>query len=243
LEDNIRAIKRLMERGLEILFLTNNSTRSRSSYADILAGLGIGVGPREVITSGYLAAEWLLQREGRVGVYVIGEEGLVEEMLLAGHRVLTISDSHRARAVVVGLDRGLNYLKLRAAARALLKGSLFIATNTDHMLPVEDGLDPGAGSIVAALEAATGRKVDFIAGKPNPWVVDHVARMYGISREEILVVGDRVDTDMKLAIDAGVRGLLVLTGYTKEEDLRGLEGAGAGNIYIAKTLMDLAANC
>jgi len=228
-----------------VLFLTNNSTRSRFSYAEALAGLGIAVMPERVITSGHLAAEWLRQREGSVGVYVVGEEGLVEELILSGHRVLTISDSQKARAVVVGLDRALSYAKLRAAVRALLRGSLFIATNTDHLLPVEDGLDPGAGSIVAALEAAAGRKADFIAGKPNPWVVDYIVERYGIPREEILIVGDRIDTDMKLAINSGVRGLLVLTGYTREEDLEGLEGDGErrSTIYVTRTLADLAAKC
>ncbi|MDT7890256.1 MAG: HAD-IIA family hydrolase [Desulfurococcales archaeon] len=246
LEDNLRALKRLMERGVEILFLTNNSTRSRESYAEAIRRLGVEASRETVITSGFLASEWLRLREGRVEVYAIGEEGLIEELILAGHRILTLGDHQRARALVVGLDRNLNYAKLRAAVRTLLGGALFIATNTDHLIPVEDGLDPGAGAIIAALEKASGRKVDYVAGKPNPWIVEYIINRYRVPREELVVVGDRLDTDMRLAIDSGVRGILVLTGFTGEEEIKNMEAMGnryEGEIYIAKTLMDLVEGC
>ncbi len=246
IEENLKALKKLMGKGIMALFLTNNSTRSRASYRETLKRLGIEVSPEMILTSGFLASEWLRQREGSTEVYMIGEEGLMEELILAGHRVLTISDVERAKAVVVGLDRNLNYIKLRAAVRALLRGALFIATNTDHLIPVEDGLDPGAGSIVAALERAGGRSVDYIAGKPNPWIVEYVINKYRISRKGLAVVGDRFDTDMKLAADSGVKGILVLTGFTSEKDIEGGEDLAkyrGREIYVARTLMDLAEYC
>ncbi|MEM1611083.1 MAG: HAD-IIA family hydrolase [Sulfolobales archaeon] len=246
IEENLRALKKLMGKGIMVLFLTNNSTRSRASYAEALRRLGMEVPPEMILTSGFLASEWLRQREGSTEVYMIGEEGLIEELILAGHRVLTISDAERARAVVVGLDRNFNYIKLRAAVRALLRGALFIATNTDHLIPVEDGLDPGAGSIVAALERASGRSVDYIAGKPNPWIIEYITNIYRISRKGIVIIGDRFDTDMKLAVDSGVKGILVLTGYTSEKEIKNrgdlIEYRG-GEIYVARTLMDLAIYC
>ncbi len=246
IEENLKALKKLMGKGIMALFLTNNSTRSRALYRETLKRLGIEVSPEMILTSGFLASEWLRQREGSTEVYMIGEEGLMEELILAGHRVLTISDVERAKAVVVGLDRNLNYVKLRAAVRALLRGALFIATNTDHLIPVEDGLDPGAGSIVAALERASGRSVDYIAGKPNPWIVEYIINKYRISRKGLAVIGDRFDTDMKLAADSGVKGVLVLTGFTSEKDIESGEDLVkycGGEIYIARTLMDLAEYC
>ncbi|MEM4972039.1 MAG: HAD-IIA family hydrolase [Sulfolobales archaeon] len=246
IEENLKALKKLMGKGIIVLFLTNNSTRSRASYGEALKRLGIEVPPEMILTSGFLASEWLRQREGSTEVYMIGEEGLMEELILAGHRVLTINDAERARAVVVGLDRNFNYIKLRAAVRALLRGALFIATNTDHLIPVEDGLDPGAGSIVAALERASGRSVDYIAGKPNPWIIEYITNRYRISRKGIAVIGDRFDTDMKLAVDSGVKGILVLTGYTSEKEIgnRGdLIDYRGREIYLARTLMDLAEYC
>jgi phosphoglycolate/pyridoxal phosphate phosphatase family enzyme len=246
IEENLKALKKLMRKGAMVLFLTNNSTRSRASYGETLKRLGIEVSSEMILTSGFLASEWLRQREGSTEVYIVGEEGLIEELTLAGHKILTASDAERARAVVVGLDRNLNYIKLRASVRALLRGALFIATNTDHLIPVEDGLDPGAGSIIAALERASGRSVDYIAGKPNPWIIEYVVNKYRISRKGLAVIGDRFDTDMKLAANSGVKGILVLTGFTSEKDIEGGKYAveyHGREIYIARTLMDLAEYC
>lgn len=245
-EDNVKAVKDMISRGNRILFLTNNSTRSRALYSRILRDLGINVGVDSIITSGYLAAVWLREQRGSVDVYIVGEEGLIEEAILAGHRILTGEEAVRSSAVIVGLDRNLSYQKLRAAVRALLRGSLFIATNTDHVIPVEDGLDPGAGAIIAALESASGRKPDFIAGKPNPWVIDLIERSLNTSRDSIVVVGDRIDTDMRLTMLAGVRGVLVLTGLTKEEDIaraKELERLESAGIIITRSLKDLVNTC
>lgn len=246
LEENVVAIREMISRGREIFFLTNNSTRSRAQYARMLSSLGISVGVDRIITSGYLASTWLRENEGAVSVYIVGEEGLIEEAVLAGHRILTGEEAERARAVIVGLDRNLTYGKLKAASRALLRGSLFIATNTDHVVPVEDGLDPGAGALIAALEAATKRKPDFVAGKPNPWIIDLVERKLNISRKNVVVVGDRIDTDMKLASAAGVKGILVLTGLTRENEaskIRELEKQGVSEIIVTRTLKDLIDMC
>ncbi|MEM0471334.1 MAG: HAD-IIA family hydrolase [Sulfolobales archaeon] len=246
IEENVIALRSLISRGYRVLFLTNNSTRSRTQYVRMLRDLGIIVGIDSVITSGYLAASWLYEQKGASEVYIVGEEGLIEEAVLAHHRVLTGEEAVRSTAVLVGLDRNLTYQKLRAAARALLNGSLFIATNTDHVIPVEDGLDPGAGAIIAALEATTGRKPDFVAGKPNPWIIDLVEKRLGIPRQNLVIIGDRVDTDMKLAMDTGVRGILVLTGLTGEDVISkaiGLERLSVTGITIMRTLKDLVDRC
>lgn len=243
IEENVIAIRSLISKGRRVLFLTNNSTRSRALYVEKLGDLGIKVRVDSVITSGYLAAAWLYEQKGASDVYIVGEEGLVEEAILAGHRVLSVDEAIRSVAVVVGLDRNLTYQKLKAATRALMKGSLFIATNTDHVFPVEDGLDPGAGTIVAALGSATGREPDFIAGKPNPWIIDFVEKRLGISRKSMVIVGDRIDTDMRLAMAAGVKGVLVLTGLTGKDDVSKAGELRAAGIDIVGTLKDLVDRC
>lgn len=233
-EDNVEAIRILARRGHRVLFLTNNSTRSRRSYSEILSGFGIPADPGSVITSGLLASQWILSRRGATKILPLGEEGLVEELVISGHVVLNPSDYRSAQAVVVGLDRGLTYQRLRAAVRAVLGGALFVATNEDNLLPSEDGLDPGAGSLVAAIEAATGRKPDFVAGKPSPWAVEYVVERHGLRREDLVVVGDRIDTDMELARRALVRGVLVLTGMTRDPVAK-----GSGDFVVVRSLKDL----
>jgi ribonucleotide monophosphatase NagD (HAD superfamily) len=131
------------------------------------------------------------------------------------------------------LDRGLTYSKLRAAVRAILNGALFVASNRDHVIPVSDGLDPGAGSIVSAIEKAVSRPVDFDAGKPGRWIMDLAFRALGNpSREDVVVIGDRIDTDVEMARAYGVRSILVLTGLTRDSDLEGLGGRLADTIVV-----------
>ena len=218
IEGNLEGLRKAMDLGARVVFLTNNSTRSRRSYAARLSGLlQRPVGEDMVVNSGYSAAVWLRRQRGSVDALIVGEDGLAEEMILQGHRLLVPGDWELADAVVVGLDRGLNYARLAAAHRAILAGALFVATNRDRSFPVPGGTEPGAGSIVALLEASTGRSVDFDAGKPGEWILRlALERLRGATRP--LVVGDRVDTDMAMARAAGLPGLLVLTGVSDGSD-------------------------
>lgn len=214
IRENVEPLSSLLAGGAKIVFLTNNSTRTRERYAEILTRLlGAPVRPEDVVTSGYSAAEWLRRSRGCARVLVVGEHGLVSELSRACHRLLTPPDWRDAEAVVVGLDRGVCYRGLAAAHKAILNGALFVATNTDRSFPVEEGTEPGAGAIVALLRESTGREPDFDAGKPGSWILGLALKRLGGG--PALVVGDRVDTDMEMARRHGLPGLLVLTGVTR----------------------------
>ncbi len=233
LEDNVSALKEFEKRGYRIVYMSNNSSKSRREYARRIRNLGLNASRDNVYNSGYLTALYIVER-GIGDTFVIGENGLIEELIL--QNIPVIVDRDYADYVVVGLDRYLTYDKLSKALQYLLKGAYFIATNTDHVYPVGDHLEPGAGVIVSALSTALKREPDFIAGKPNTWIVDVVLRKYGVSRDEVLIIGDGLETDIALGSRAGVDTLLVLTGIT---DSRCLEKSSYKPTYVSKNLLEV----
>ncbi len=220
LKENVLAIRKLIELKKEVFFVTNNSTRSRSVYSILLKNLGIDVSENNIITSGYASVLWLSRRRPNSLTYILGEEGLAEEATKMGLRLATRSEalSGLVDAVIVGLDRNLTYSKLNAAYKAITDGALFIASNKDPTFPLERGSRaPGAGAIVAALEASLGREPDFVAGKPNPWMVKIALGERGSANA--VIIGDRLETDILMANRAGIDSILVLTGVTRREDV------------------------
>ncbi|MEM3944829.1 MAG: HAD hydrolase-like protein, partial [Thermofilaceae archaeon] len=132
---------------------------------------------------------------------MVGEEGLVEELEREG---IELTDPQHAECLVVGIDRHLTYQKLADALKCLNHGALFVATNEDPTLPVEDGVLPGAGAIVAALERASGRKPDVVIGKPSSTMFEMVLEEKRLDPSKTLVVGDRIDTDIAGAKRLGI---------------------------------------
>lgn len=208
------------DHGLQVRFLTNNSTLTRADYSRRLAGFGIETPPEHVMTSAYATALYL-QSRGPAGakVLVVGEGGLRDEVAAAGFEVAQAADCDGARYVVVGMDRGFCYDLLRAAMAAVLAGADFIASNRDATFPVEDGLLPGGGTIVAAIETAVGFPPTLI-GKPATLMVDLLLEDLGCRPDQALIVGDRLDTDIKVGRAVGVRTALVLTGISSAEEAR-----------------------
>ena len=199
--------------GLALAFATNNSSTTVEQYVKKLDGFGVGVNTRQVITSGLVTAEYLGGKfSDGITIYVIGEEGLLSALKGGGFKVGKMD----AEIVVVGLDRRVNYEKLKTAAFLIQHGALFIGTNPDTTLPTPDGLAPGAGSIIAAIEAATGISATII-GKPKPLMFQQALRRLGTSPNETLVVGDRLETDIAGGQAAGCKTALVLSGVTTKE--------------------------
>ncbi|MCS7107512.1 MAG: HAD-IIA family hydrolase [Acidilobaceae archaeon] len=231
--ENVRGLQRLQEAGARLVFVTNNSTLTSEAYAHRLSALGLRIRPEEVVTSGKAAAAWT-SRRGVREVMVIGEDGLREELVSVGHELV----EEGAEAVVVGLDRRACYERLSRAAGEIRGGALFVLTNRDPTLPSRSRFLAGAGAIAAFLEVSSGRSPDFVAGKPNPWIL---RTAFGDDAlEDLIVVGDRVETDVKLAFNAGARAALVLTGaarMTDEESRRRLERIG---VMVVKDLEELA---
>ncbi|MCS7066587.1 MAG: HAD-IIA family hydrolase, partial [Fimbriimonadales bacterium] len=191
----IETINLLMADGRELFFVTNNSGATREQYAERLQQMGLPVSPERILTSGWATAHYLRQQMPRARLFVVGEPGLKQELQAAGFRLIEDPEVQRPEAVVVGIDRDFTYQRLAQAQWAILRGAQFIATNTDPTYPAEDRLLPGAGSIVAAIRAATG-KSPVVMGKPNPRILLPLLDAHRINMDTTLVVGDRLETDI-----------------------------------------------
>ncbi len=220
-------------KGRKVAFVTNNSSLSRGGYAAKLGKMGITAHPGEILTSGYLTAEYLRGKSPGARVYVVGEGGLREELRRAGMRLVGERESAEADYVVVGIDRKFNYRKLEAALRALNRGAEFLATNADPTYPTERGLLPGAGAMVAALSFSSGRR-PRIMGKPSTRMYREALRLLGTRPGETAAVGDRLDLDVAPARRLGMVSILVLSGVTRREDLRGLEGGRRPDLVLER---------
>jgi 4-nitrophenyl phosphatase len=238
--ENVEVVKRWEREGIKIIYLTNNSTRKREYHLEKLKGLGLNPEMEDILTSSFVTAIWLKNR-GIKEVFVIGEEGLIHEISSYSIKIeddveSLIRGSKNVDAVVVGMDRNISYTKLWTAQRCIERGSLFCVSNTDRTYPVHDGVAPGGGAIVAAIEASTSKSPDVIIGKPHPPIFEEALRRVSCSREEILVVGDRIDSDIEGAKGMGLDSLLVLTGITDREKIP-LESCPN---YIVKTLKEFS---
>jgi len=214
----VETVAWLHDQGYRVYFMTNNSGLTRSQYADRLRGMGIPSHETEIMTSAY-ASGLHLRENGLLPAtaYVISDGGLEQELMEAGVDVLAEDDDRRADYVIVGMDRRLTYAKLERAQQEILRGSKFIASNADPTYPVEGGVMPGAGTVVSAIQTATGQE-PVVIGKPKTYMIDKVIEQAGVGRGEVLVVGDRLSTDIELAKRAGVTAALVLTGVSTRSE-------------------------
>jgi phosphoglycolate/pyridoxal phosphate phosphatase family enzyme len=216
----IPTLSHLTATGHRLFFLTNNSTRSRQDYADKLARMGYPASAEQVMTSAYATGQYL-RRQGAAGkrVFLIGEHGLAHEMEGAGLIVVPLESDQKAEYVVVGLDRFLTFDKLQRAFQEVRGGATFVATNKDPTYPMEEGREiPGGGSMVAALEYAVGR-APIAIGKPEPYTLEEIFRLAGGSPQEAVMIGDRLDTDIRVGRRLGLTTVLPLTGVTTRADV------------------------
>ncbi|MFC5604355.1 HAD-IIA family hydrolase [Sporosarcina koreensis] len=216
-------IKALKARGDKVVFLTNKSIASRKEYVEKLNHMGIAVELGEVINSNYITAHYLKTvMKAKDSVYVIGEEPLFEELANEDIKLADIPAS--ASHVVLGWDRQFTYDKLNDAFQAWRNGAEIIATNPDRTCPVKDGEIPDCGAMIGALEGATGEPVKMITGKPSSLMAKYVLdNVLGMEADQCFMVGDRLETDIKMANDAGIHSVLVLSGITTEEMVAGSE--------------------
>jgi HAD superfamily hydrolase (TIGR01450 family) len=204
------ALRRLIETGIDVWFVTNNSTRHpKQVVAKLNLLTGLDFDPDRVFTSPQAGVRLLEPGDGPC--LVVGEEGIRAALEEAGFEITT--DPTMARSVMVGLDRDTDYQRIADAAEAVRRGARFIASNDDPTYPTSDGLLPGAGSMVAAIAIAAGRSPE-VAGKPN-LPMRRLIRSRGVG--DAWVIGDRVDTDIAMAVEEeGWRSILVLSGVTKQ---------------------------
>jgi 4-nitrophenyl phosphatase len=205
----------LVEERVPFVLATNNSTLTPGQYVAKLAGLGMEVTEDRILTSGQASALHIARvAPAGTKVYAIGEDGLLSALRERGFE-LTERDVHY---VVVGLDRQLTWDKLRVAALAVRAGATFVGTNPDTTLPAEEGLVPGNGANLAALQAATG-VAPLIIGKPQATLLRLAMEKMGVSREGTAIIGDRLETDILGGKNAGITTVLVLSGIATREEL------------------------
>jgi 4-nitrophenyl phosphatase len=227
IEGAVEAIMQLKAAGKRCLYCTNNSSQTPKAFVDKLAGMGVEAVEDDIITSSTATALYLsAQYTGPFLAYVVGGEGIQVAIQKIGARIVydrDIEDTTHVDCVVAGIDRSFTYEKLNTAQRLIRSGALFVATNRDATYPVEHGVIPGAGSIVSAIETASGTTPVTI-GKPRPVMIQLIQQKYKLQPQEIAFIGDRLDTDVVCARRAGVTAILVLTGVTTLAQARRAKG-------------------
>ena len=207
-----RALTEVERRGYQVLFCTNNSSRTRAAAVQkIHKTTGFPARLEQVFTSAMAAAHLLAHQPSPS--LVVGGPGIVEALESIGAEVVT--DWRRARAVLVGFSPHLTYELLRDACQAVWNGASLIATNLDPCFPTHEGMWPAAGSIVAAVEYATGQKARA-AGKPQEPMIRVLRQNISGAGEKVVMVGDQPTTDLQMAANAGWYSVLALSGATKE---------------------------
>ena len=219
----------LEELGIGWDFLTNNNSKGRADYVESLRLMGIVVEAEQLVMSTDACVSTLCADFPEVRrVFVLGTPGMKKDLGDAGFEVVA---EEECDAVVVGYDTSLNYDRLCRAAYWIGKGKPYLATHPDLVCPTEmEIILPDCGAICALLESATGRKPDQVPGKPNPAILEAIMNRRGLAAEEMVMVGDRIYTDMRMARDAGVLGALTLTGEATREEA--IEPATAPDLTI-----------
>ena len=211
-----RFIKRLQAAGKTVLFVTNNSTRTPAFVANNLReNHAIDVTADNVYTTALATADYLDKVAGdRRRVYVVGESGLRTAL---EQRHFQLTDQH-PDYVVVGLDSQVTYAKSETAVLLMRAGATFIGTNADSNLPNERGMVPGAGSLIKLVEYATQQKPVMI-GKPEATIMKMALQKTGLGRDQVVMVGDNYNTDIRAAINTGMDSLLVYTGLSTPDQV------------------------
>lgn len=208
----------LEESGIHFYFLSNNSSRSKSDYVKKLAGLGISADEDRIILSTDGVIEFLL--ENRISdLYVVGTRSMQEMFLKRGFHIASPKPDY----VVLGFDTELTYEKLKTASLLLRDGVELIATHPDLTCPTPEGFIPDTGAMLALFEKATGKKPFKIFGKPNPEMVGHVMKKHNVGPQHVVMIGDRIYTDMELARRIPCDSILVLSGEAKKGDLENIK--------------------
>lgn len=203
------------DRGLALTLATNNATSTVAEYISKLHLFGVELKPSQIVTSADAVANTLGTRFPQRGsVFVVGEDGVIQALIQQGFEVISDpADDTDVVAVVAGFDRSLTYQKLVRATLHIRAGVPFYGTNPDVTFPTPAGLVPGAGAILAAIATAA-NVTPIVVGKPAPFMLELSARRMNLQRSELLVVGDRLETDVAGGQAFGARTALVLSGVS-----------------------------
>lgn len=197
-----KVLQQIRNIGSKVRFVTNNPRFSRETYAQKLNEMGVEADVEEVVTSSWLTASYLKKNPAYGKVFLVGENQLYTELRESG---IPIVEEEFPDTVIISFDTTLTYEKLQHAYYCLINDANFIATNPDFVCPTQDGGLLDAGTLIAGLEAATGRKVEKVVGKPSHLLGELILDDLAIPSEECVVVGDRLNTDIRLGKQAGMK--------------------------------------
>jgi 4-nitrophenyl phosphatase len=209
---------RIRERGLKFVFATNNGTKTPEEYRQKLSSLGVEVEASQVVTSALAVAHMLAHKYPKgTKVFMIGGPGVREALEEKGFELLSTENAPEAQALVVGIDRTINFDKVAEATLLVRAGVPFYATNTDRTFPTPRGEIPGAGSWLSVITTATGIE-PLVAGKPLPFMMELSLEILGTTKEETLIVGDRLETDIASGQAVGCPTAAMLSGVSTREE-------------------------
>ncbi|MEE9616939.1 MAG: HAD-IIA family hydrolase [Anaerolineae bacterium] len=212
-----RTVETLRAAGSRVVFLSNKPLQTRADYAAKLTRLSIPTSPDEVINSSWVLARWLQDEAPGAALFVIGEPPLLAELRAAGFHLT--EEPTEVEFVVASFDRTFDYRKLQIAFDAIRAGARFIATNADRYCPTPEGGLPDAAAVIGALEGCTGKQVEVVVGKPSPITARATLNHIQLPASECIIVGDRLETDIRMGQEAGMATGVVLTGVTTPGDL------------------------
>jgi len=231
-------VRLLREKKRKVVFLSNKPIQTRDEYASKLTRFGIPTQPEEVINSSFVMVNYLKEVAPEARLFVAGETPFIEELKRAGFQMT--DKPKEIDYVVVAFDRTFDYRKLNIAFQAIKLGAHFVATNPDRTCPVEGGEIPDCAGMIAAIEAVTGKKVEVVVGKPSPIMIQAALDVMELRPEDCILIGDRLETDIKMGKDSGIATGIVLTGVTDEKTLEGYKHTPAQPDFVFQSIAEVA---
>lgn len=219
IESGVRFVKRLQEKKIPYLFLTNNTTRTPEMAVTNLKKHGVETDVSHIYTPVLATKTYLKELNpdlAKIPVYLIGQQGVMEGIISDSHFYL---EEQNPKYVIVGMDTDLTYKKIRTACRAIRNGAIFVSTNADKVLPTANELLPGNGSQCKMIEVATGQKPVYI-GKPANPIIKYALKLLQMDKDDVVMVGDNYNTDIMAGINNGLDTILTLTGVTSLEEVK-----------------------
>lgn len=210
----VEFLKWIEDTGKKFLFLTNSSERTPRELREKLTRLGVEVSEECFYTSALATADFLATQTPSGSAYVIGEAGIINALYDAGYSMNDMNPDY----VVLGDTRRYSYHQIEHAVKLVMGGSRLIGTNSDLTGPIENGIAPATGALIAPIELSTGSKAYFV-GKPNPLIMRNAMKKLGVKAEDVAIIGDRMDTDIIAGVESELTTVLVLSGVTAMTDL------------------------
>ena len=224
----------LVKNKIRYVYLTNNSSRSKNTYVKRIQGLGLPCTYEDVVTSTDLAIDYVVKKKFK-NVYTLGTKDFKNEVSPYFH-LINDEEGKKCDCVLVAFDTELTYLELNRACQYLFDGAAFIGVNKDWRCPIENNrYIVDCGSICQAIKNTTDRRPYFL-GKPSKMMLEVVSKKYGVAKDNMMMVGDRVYTDIMCAVNAKVDSVFVLSGEGTIEDVKKSKGKPT---YILEGSKDL----